>query len=258
MQGFSYVAPSSFDGLPEESGSCQGRQPRPAQIPNRSLNHSLAELIHQLKVTEDNATNSPRFDAHQQATLYPAMSNTQQILPSNKPCNPPVSDAVKESHLQRYARMDQDHTPVAPMFGHRNLVPSPPNFNMVQNPPLIYNNASTRSPIPEPVEVPPPRYLPAGNVIQNMAGVARPTQYQPTHARFHRPTTCSTRRVDEPAKLFPRHGFIAPQRAPHVDVGLMNPHSRGQDAYHRIQNSTTCHAYPELVFHCSDLKLGTY
>ena len=132
------MAPSHFDGFPEESGSCQGQQPRPAQVPSGSINHCPAEAIHQIQVVRDHTASSPRFGAHQQATAYPAMSNTQQILPSNLSYNPPISDPVKESYGQRYAKMD--YTPVAPMFSHHNLVPPPPEFNMVQNPPPEYYN----------------------------------------------------------------------------------------------------------------------
>ena len=158
LQGFSYVAPSSFDGLPEKSGSSQGQQPRPSQAPSRSISHCPTEAIHQIQVVRDHTASSPRFDAHQQATAYPAMSNTPQILPSNLSYNSHISDPVEESDRLSFARMD--YTPIAPMFSHHNLVPPPPGFNMVQNPPPEYyntqqilpSNLSYNPPISDPVE----------------------------------------------------------------------------------------------------------
>ena len=191
------------------------------KLPSRSINHCPVEVFHQTQVVGDHTASSPRFNAHQQATAYSAMSNTPQILPSNLSYNPPVSDPVKESHLQRYARMD--YTTVAPVFGYHNLVTPPPGFNMGQKPPTDYYNDSTRGPILEPALdwfssssidpnirpqtgqsptffAPPPREaphyysdnfpqfsgptnirLPPGNVIQNMAGVGRPTLSNGAH-----------------------------------------------------------------------------
>ena len=151
------MAPSNFDGLPEESGSCQGQQPRPEQVPSKSINHCPTEVIHQIKAVGDHTASSPRFGAHQQAKAkaYPAMSNTRQMFPSPLLYNAylPISDQVKEFYRQRFPRMD--YTPVDPMFGHHNRVPSrPPRLHIVRNPPPHYYNAFTRGPtpcwIPEP------------------------------------------------------------------------------------------------------------
>ena len=147
LQGFSYVAASNFDGLPEESGSCQGQQPRPAQVPSRSISHCPTEGIHQIKAVGDHTASSPRFGAHQQAKAYPAMFNTPQKLPSPLSYNPPISDQVKESHRQRHPRMD--YIPVAQKFGHHNLVPPrPQGLHIVRYPPPHYYNAFTRGPSP--------------------------------------------------------------------------------------------------------------
>ena len=44
-------------------------------------NHCPTEAIHQIQVVGDHTASTPRFGAHQQATAYPAMSNTPQNAP---------------------------------------------------------------------------------------------------------------------------------------------------------------------------------